>query len=476
MKKNMIKYMRVSILFFTILFVFDCFAQSPAEADALFNQRKYEESGRIYAELLSRRPTDPLYNYRFARCSYELNNYDDAIRFFLAGGNRYPLRDYYLADSYFKTYRFSEAIEYFNSYASSATVNQNFLKDVYDKLGRARIAVRLMNRVEDIEIIDSAVVAKKDFLKHYRLSKETGKFTQQTLSSNKREWIDLVSFITQRGDRKIFSDTVSNQIDLFKSNKLLDGWSKPESLSKNINTEADENYPFLMLDGVTLYFASNGENSIGGYDIFITRFTSNTNDYLNPENIGMPFNSIYNDYMYVIDEVAHKGWFVTDRYQPEDKVIIYQFRHRDEKTFVPIDDVDYLIKAAKLKVFRKADKIQDIIDKSIEVPLISEPHNILFIVNDTIAYTNTNQFKSATALKLWNEWYRISATLTDKENELLILRATFEETQDAIVQQTLRAEILTLEQLVIKSKHVLLEKIKNIRNEEINYLKNSLMK
>ena len=468
--------MRVSILFFTILFVLDCFAQSPAEADALFNQRKYEESGSIYAELLLKRPTDPLYNYRFARCSYELNNFDDAIRYFLAGGNKYPLRDYYLADSYFNTYRFSEAIEYFNSYASSSTVNQGFLKDVFDKLGRARIAVRLMNRVEEIEIIDSAVVAKKDFLKHYRLSKETGKFTQQTKLSAKKEWIDLVSFITQRGDRKIFSDTLSNQIDLFKSNKLLDGWSKPEPLSNNINTEANENYPFLMLDGLTLYFASNGENSIGGFDIFITRFTSNTNDYLNPENIGMPFNSIYNDYMFVVDEVAHKGWFVTDRYQPKDKVIIYQFRHRDEKTYVPIDDVDYLIKAAQLKVYRQADKMQDLVDKSIETQSISELHEILFVVNDSISYTNTNQFRSATALRLWNEWYRLSATLTEKEQELLILRIAFDESQDAIVQQTLRTDILTLEQLVLKSKHVLIEKIKNIRNEEINYLKNSLMK
>ena len=79
-------------------------------------------------------------------------------------------------------------------------------------------------------------------------------------------------------------------------------------------------------------------------------------------------------------------------------------------------------------------------------------------------------------MKLWNEWYRISATLTEKEQELVILRTTFEETQDVIVQQTLRAEILTLEQLVLKSKHVFNEKIKNIRNEEINYLKNSLMK
>ena len=38
-----------------------------------------------------------------------------------------------------------------------------------------------------------------------------------------------------------------------------------------------------------------------------------------PENVGMPFNSPYNDYMYVIDEFNDLGWFASDRYQPEGK-------------------------------------------------------------------------------------------------------------------------------------------------------------
>lgn len=82
---------------------------------------------------------------------------------------------------------------------------------------------------------------------------------------------------------------------------------------------------------MTIYYASDGDGSMGGYDIFVTRYNTNTDTYLVPENVGMPFNSPYNDYMYVIDEYNNLGWFASDRYQPEDKVCIYVFVPNDSK-------------------------------------------------------------------------------------------------------------------------------------------------
>lgn len=67
-------------------------------------------------------------------------------------------------------------------------------------------------------------------------------------------------------------------------------------------------YPYVLTDGITIYYASDGPGSMGGYDIFVTRYNTNTDSYLMPENVGMPFNSPYNDYMYVIDEFNDLGW------------------------------------------------------------------------------------------------------------------------------------------------------------------------
>ncbi|MEA4937545.1 MAG: tetratricopeptide repeat protein [Paludibacter sp.] len=466
--------MRVRVFFLFLVFTSVIFAQTPSEADALFGQRKYDEASRIYAILLEKRSVDPLYNYRYARCLYEMQKYDEAIRHFLAGGSKYPLRDFYLADSYFMTYRFSEAIEYFNTYLNSNGVNQSYTAEVLDKLRRSRLASRLMSRVEDIAVIDSMVVSQQEFLKYYHLSRETGKLQQKSFNVSKKGLIDLVSFVTQRGDRRIHSDTIGSRINLYTSNKLLDGWSKSEPLSESINTVAfDENYPFLRLDGLTLYFASNGENSIGGYDIFITRFAANTNDYLNPENIGMPFNSLDNDYMFVIDETNQTAWFATDRYQKKGKVIIYQIRYQDEKTYIPMDDQNYLIKAAQLKISRKDTLRDEIVMVQVKETNFGERHDMHFELNDDIIYTNTDQFRSEKALKLWNEWHRISVDLTEKEEKLKQMRADYELLSDSEDKKLLTKDIISLEEFILKSKRLLEETNKNIREEEINYINNT---
>ena len=78
---------------------------------------------------------------------------------------------------------------------------------------------------------------------------------------------------------------------LYTSDKLGDEWSQPlllEGINEGISEAA---YPFMLTDGTTFYFAGKGDESIGGYDIFMTRYNSQTGRFLNPENIGMPFNS-----------------------------------------------------------------------------------------------------------------------------------------------------------------------------------------
>ena len=58
----------------------------------------------------------------------------------------------------------------------------------------------------------------------------------------------------------------NSNLDLYV-NKLIgtDNWGVPNSLGENINTQFDENYAYVTLDGRTMYFSSKGHNSIGGY-------------------------------------------------------------------------------------------------------------------------------------------------------------------------------------------------------------------
>lgn len=165
--------------------------------------------------------------------------------------------------------------------------------------------------------VDSVVVDKKDFLSKIPLISEAGKLTMRdTLHSQ---------YLNEFGDRLIFAHGDSTSSALYSADKLADRWSSPTPLFKKSEGIERANYPYLMADGVTLYFAAQGVNSMGGYDIFMSTFDLDKGVFYSPENIGLPFNSTANDYLLAIDDINHLGWLVTDRRQPEDKVCIYTF-------------------------------------------------------------------------------------------------------------------------------------------------------
>ena len=177
---------------------------------------------------------------------------------------------------------------------------------------------------QQILFIDSIVVDKDDILPHLRISPDAGSLTRTSNLLGKQ--VRGYAFVNEMGNRRYFSlpdDSLRQQ--LYYSDLLGSDWSNAQpvrGISDHIN---ETDYPFMLTDGITLYFAGKGDESIGGYDIFFTRYDSHNGSFLQPENIGMPFNSEANDYLYAIDEYNKIGFFVSDRRQPEGKACIYFF-------------------------------------------------------------------------------------------------------------------------------------------------------
>lgn len=84
-------------------------------------------------------------------------------------------------------------------------------------------------------------------------------------------------------------------MDLYRIMRFGNGdFSEPQNLGSNINTGFDETSPHLLLDDRTLYFASNRPESMGGFDVFKTTFSGDTNFGV-IENIGYPLNTTRDD-------------------------------------------------------------------------------------------------------------------------------------------------------------------------------------
>lgn len=91
-------------------------------------------------------------------------------------------------------------------------------------------------------------------------------------------------------------DKLETTSDIFMVKKLPNGqWGPPQKLPEQINTPYNEDFPYLAPDGVTFYFASEGHNSMGGYDIFKSIFDPETGKFTPAENLGYPINSTDDD-------------------------------------------------------------------------------------------------------------------------------------------------------------------------------------
>jgi len=97
--------------------------------------------------------------------------------------------------------------------------------------------------------------------------------------------------------------------DLYSSKKLPDGeWAKAINLGPTINTEFEEDAPFIHPDGRTLYFSSNGHTTMGGFDIFSSTLTSDQK-WNTPVNIGFPINSPGDDIYYVVSPNNQRAYY-----------------------------------------------------------------------------------------------------------------------------------------------------------------------
>jgi tetratricopeptide (TPR) repeat protein len=462
--------MKYKLILFSFFFSIAIFGQSIAQADIYFDKKQYSKARLVYEALLKKKPTDALINFRFARCCYELKDFEASIDHFELAGKKYPERNMYLGDAYYKTYRFEQSLLAYQTYITSLKTDDSSIAEIQQKMLKVEKVAKLMTKVEDIAIVDSMVVNKSDFLHYYKFSSELGSLNQELMKLNSRQAIDKIKYTTQRKDRVYYSDSIQVQMDIFTSYKLLDAWSDTVSVSSVINTSANENYPFLLLDGITLYFASDGENSIGGYDIFVTRYTSATQSFLTPENIGFPFNSPANDYMMVIDEQRKLGWFATDRNQANGKVKIYTFVPNENKIIIRTENNDSLRSLAQLKMYRKVAKTLPESSMSTEKQLQSTDKQIAFVINDSLVYNHLSQFKSEEAIKLWAELETLSSEFKNSKIQLDKLRQEYSKAETLELRQPIAIKIIELEKQNIEMENKLSIKKLQVRNAENQYL------
>ena len=102
--------------------------------------------------------------------------------------------------------------------------------------------------------------------------------------------------------------------DIYVAHLQTDGtWGNVQNLGPNINSEHDEEGPFVHPNGKVLYFSSKGHEGMGGYDIFYSEWNEMTQSWGKAKNIGYPINTADHDVFYVISADGERGYFSSIR-------------------------------------------------------------------------------------------------------------------------------------------------------------------
>lgn len=137
------------------------------------------------------------------------------------------------------------------------------------------------------------------------------------LDNNINKGFETAGALSPDGNVLFFAsdrDGSQGSTDLYMVRKLPNGkWSLAQNLGAVINTPYGEDFPFMAPDGKTLYFSSEGHNSMGGYDLFYTIWDQENNKWSTPKNIGFPINNTENNMSICYTEANRVAYVSTAR-------------------------------------------------------------------------------------------------------------------------------------------------------------------
>ena len=456
-------------------------AQTQAQAKALYDEGKYEEAKPALEKLVKQSPSNGNYSLWYGVSCLNTGDIQTGVKYLeQAVKRRVPSGQLYLGQAYNEAFRFEEAINTLEAYRSDLVKRKRDTNEADKLLERSRNGLRQMRGVERVIVIDSMVVDKPAFLHYYKLSPESGTLSTDNPFSPKASLEGGTVYYNELGNIAYYTDKKDSLLNIYRAVQLLDGSNEHTALSEEINKGQNANYPYVMPDGSTIYYAADGPESMGGYDIFVTRYNSYNGSYLQPENVGMPFNSPYNDYMFVIDEFSNLGWFASDRYQPEGKVCIYVFIPNETKQVYNYEstDLEELIALSQLRSIQDTWSNEDAVNAAKHrLELVNEEvaqrnmkRDFEFVIDDAHTYYVANDFKSETAKSAFAQYQQLTQSLAELEGRLEQLREEYANASSG-QKQSLAPGILDLEQRVLQLVQEVRSAANWVRREEQSTLK-----
>lgn len=233
------------------------------------------------------------------------------------------------ADSLRMEYRFEDAAAIYREASSTAADSLEKIA-VEEKLLLAENGISMTGFVSTPKVVARHRFSLEDFYLFYPLEDSCWVSVPNQLDTAGANHFSRATYLpgtvasAGTGDKIYYSaPDASGAMNIYMTEYRDSLWSLPSLLTESMTSSSDEIYPMLSPDGKTMYFSSSGLYGAGGYDIYMTEWDEDASEWGEPVNLGFPYSSPYDDFLYVNTPDGKYSIFASNRDCSRDSVCVY---------------------------------------------------------------------------------------------------------------------------------------------------------
>ncbi len=273
--------------------------------------------------------------------------------------NRYSAEELlFKADSLRKVYDFPKAVEYYNQ-AIRQTPDSLLKLSIEEERLQGENGLSMMDYCVKPVVIAKQKFSIRDFFLFYPMPDKSWRAKPNQLDSLADDPFVQATYIPDDAGTIYFSASEDGDRNIFQTHFQDTTWSAPELINEQMTSISNEIYPMLSPDGKSLYFASKGLYGAGGYDLYVSSFNYDTQDWGTPVNMGFPLSSPYDDFLYYSTDDGRYSIFASNRECSRDSVYLYVLEYDSLPIRSRIGNVEELRELSALNVRKGQDRVDN---------------------------------------------------------------------------------------------------------------------
>lgn len=277
---------------------------------AYFDEGDFEEAMPVFEKLMQQFPQDPMYRYYLGVSQVQLNHQlEGAVELLYFASRRGVPEDvyYYMAEAYRKLYDFEKAKKYYIQFDREASRSLGRDKKSKQLIRSVQNATSLTAMYNPFEVINVTFVNLYDPEQYEQVKMKGGNLVQKPdeffAQGEDRQDLNNLMFmprVSDRGKLIYFSGFQKNRKDGYQIMQARKGntgkWTDIKPVEE-LNTDGNEILPYFDPVGKDIYFASDGREGLGGFDLYQSHYDEERGEWSTPVNLGFPVNSTMDDYL-----------------------------------------------------------------------------------------------------------------------------------------------------------------------------------